>query len=64
MNINAIAATKLSDVLKQQVVGDTVNVHVVPAAAEPQPNFEVMRRLVSGQPPVDDKRERPSDHKV
>lgn len=53
MFLDAIAATKLSDVLKPQAVGEPVNVHVVQPAIEPQPDFESMQRLVSGQVPTD-----------
>ncbi len=50
-----LAATKLSDLLKPTTLGETVNVHVVQSASEPQPNFDAMKRLIeSGNLPAHD----------
>lgn len=47
--MDIVAATKLSDVLKPQARGEPVNTHVVQPVAEPEPDFEAMRRLTTGQ---------------
>jgi hypothetical protein len=42
------AATDLADILKPKTSGETINVHVVESAKEPQPDFESMRRTIEG----------------
>ena len=42
----AVAATKLSDVLRPKSSGEPVNVHVVQSVHEPQPDFAAMKRLI------------------
>ena len=44
-----LASTKMSDVLRPQSSGETVNVHVTQYAVEPKPDYEAMRRLVTGE---------------
>lgn len=43
------AATKLSDALRPKTEGEVENVHVVRLKKEPSPDFEAMRKLVSGE---------------
>lgn len=42
----SIAATKLSDLLRPNYVGNTVNSHVIEAAREPGPDFDAMNRAI------------------
>ena len=49
MDHSAIAQTRLSDILKVTLVGEPVNVHVVAPTKEPEPDFDAMEQLVSGQ---------------
>lgn len=49
MDHSAIAQTRLSDMLKVTSVGEPVNVHVVAPMKEPEPDFDAMEQLVSGQ---------------
>ena len=46
--MNFIAATKLGEALQPKSVGQPVNIHVVPARKEPQPDFDAMQRLIEG----------------
>jgi hypothetical protein len=46
--MDIVAATKLSDALRPKTEGEPVNVHVVRAQKEPQPDFEAMRKLIEG----------------
>jgi hypothetical protein len=46
--MNFIAVTKLGEALQAKCVGQPVNVHVVPAREEPQPDFDAMQRLIEG----------------
>ncbi len=48
MDISALSA--LSDFLKPTSHGEPVNVHVVPAMAEPRPDFDAMQRIIEGKP--------------
>ena len=49
MDHSAIVQTRLSDMLKVTSVGEPVNVHVVAPTKEPEPDFDAMEQLVSGQ---------------
>ena len=49
MKIPAIAAIKPTDLLRPTKVGDPVNVHVVEPMKEPEPDFEALRRMISGE---------------
>jgi hypothetical protein len=46
--MRSVAATDLADILKPKTSGETINVHVVESAKEPQPDFESMRRTIEG----------------
>ena len=48
MTNSAIAAIKLADLLKPTEEGEPVNVHVVESTKEPEPDFEALRRMISG----------------
>ena len=55
MTKNAVAAIKISDVLRPKGGGETpVNTHVVTRPPEPEPDYEAMRRVVAGGEDVDD----------
>jgi hypothetical protein len=41
-------AVRLSEVMKPRYVGKQVNTHVVRAIPSPQPDYDAMQRLVSG----------------
>lgn len=48
--IAAIAATKISDVLRPKGANEVArNFHVVPAQKVPEPDYEAMRRIASGE---------------
>jgi len=49
---DSLANTKLSDVLREQSSGDTINSHVVLVPIEPAPDYEAMRRAVYGDTPT------------
>jgi hypothetical protein len=49
--MRSVAATDLADILKPKSSGETVNVHVVESAKEPQPDFEAMRRIIEAGVP-------------
>jgi hypothetical protein len=44
----AVAATKLSELIREKSKGEPVNVHVVEAIREPKPDFEAMRKTIEG----------------
>lgn len=49
-SIQAIAATKISDVLRPKGANEVArNFHVVQARKVPQPDYEAMRRITSGE---------------
>jgi hypothetical protein len=43
----SIAALRIVDILRPKPEGYPVNHHVLPAASEPAPDYEAMRRLVT-----------------
>lgn len=47
--ISAWASARLPDVIREKTPGETVNVHVVEFAKEPQPDFAEMQRVISGE---------------
>ncbi len=54
MTRNAIASTDLLEALRPQTRGEPVNVHVVPAVKEPEPDFDEMQRIIQGPQEVSD----------
>ena len=49
MKNSAIASSDTREALKNKTQGEPINVHVVPAVKEPEPDFEKMRRIVEGE---------------
>lgn len=47
--MNGFGNIDFSEVFKPKPVGETVNVHVVPAVAEPHPDYDAMQRLIEGR---------------
>lgn len=46
--MDTVASTKLSEILKDRLIGEAVNTHVVESFKQPKPDFEAMRRTVMG----------------
>ncbi len=46
--MQAFGSTDFTEVFRPKPVGDTVNVHVVPAVLEPKPDYDAMQRLIEG----------------
>jgi hypothetical protein len=58
--MNGLGSTDFSEVFKPKSVGEPINVHVVPAVAEPAPDYAAMQRLIESgtrapEPPKDNK---------
>jgi hypothetical protein len=47
--LQPIAKTDLSEVLRPQSVGRTVNSHVIESVSEPKPDFAAMNRAIQGR---------------
>ena len=54
MTRNAVASTDLREALRPQPRGEPVNMHVVPAVKEPEPDFDEMQRIIQGPQEVSD----------
>ncbi len=60
MTRNAIASTDLLKALRPQTRGEPVNVHVVPAVKEPEPDFDKMQRIIQGPQEVSNDEHKPA----
>lgn len=50
--MEAFGSTDFTEVFRPKPVGESVNVHVVPAVPEPRPDYDAMQRLIdSGRSP-------------
>ena len=47
--VRRFASLSLEDALRPRRAGEPVRMHVVAAVSEPAPDYEAMRRLVSGE---------------
>ena len=43
-----LGSTDFTEIFKPKPVGEKVNSHVVPAVAEPKPDYDAMQRLIDG----------------
>ena len=49
MRISGLASPRLDEMLRPKEGGVVVNPHIVPATAEPQPDFDAMQKLIAGK---------------